>query len=216
MGEQHQDHRPALKVLKGGGQREERALRRLLGWRHLWLVQAGAVLGVLAAGTFLLIPAFDRRAPRVTPEEVAAAATEGHAALVRGLVDVLELDRSQATALRQLLERFEVRAREPRRLREAAQVVLRGAAAGAEAEAPAVDLALRQRRDAQAQLEALDAELVEAVSAGLTPSQKARAAIMLGHYLQRGGAEGPGHVAPAPGAAPSAAPKATTAPAARP
>lgn len=216
MGEQHQDHRPALKVLKGGGQREERALRRLLGWRHLWLVQVGAVLGVLAAGTFLLMPAFDRRAPQVTPEEVAAAATEGHAALVNGLVEVLELDKSQAAHLRRTLDRYDARAREPRHALEAALAVLRGAAAGAEAEAPAVDLALRQRRDAQARLEALDAELVEAVSAGLTPSQKARAAIVLGHYLQRGGADGHGHLPPAPGPAPTAPPKATTAPAARP
>jgi hypothetical protein len=84
-----------------------------------------------------------------------------------------------------------------------------------------VDQALVQRREAQARLEALDAELVEAVSAGLTPSQKARAAIVLGHYLQRGGAEG--HAAlpqaaagPAGPAATPPPPPATTAPAARP
>ncbi|MCM2333734.1 MAG: hypothetical protein NDI82_07285, partial [Anaeromyxobacteraceae bacterium] len=130
--------------------------------------------------------------------------------LVSGLVEVLDLDAAQAAALKRTLDEYEERAREPRRSREAALAVLRGAAAGAEAEAPAVDLALVQRRQAQARLEALDAELVEAVSAGLSPSQKARAAIVLGHYLQRGGAEGHGHAAPAQ----RPRPPATTAPAA--
>jgi hypothetical protein len=225
MGEQRKDQRPTLKVLPGGGQREARALDRLLGRRHSWLLKLGALCGVLAAITFLLIPAFSRRAPRLTAEEVAAAmaASDGLGPLVTGLVEVLDLDARQALALKQTLERFDERARGPRQEREAALAVLRGAAAGSGAEAPAVDLALVQRRQAQARLEALDAELVEAVSAGLSPSQKARAAIVLGHYLQRGGAEGhvhpvqggdgqagqdarPAKAAPAPRTAPAAPP----------
>lgn len=232
MGEQRKDHRPTLKVLPGGGQREARALDRLLGRRHSWLLKLGALCGVLAAITFLLIPAFSRRAPRLTAEEVAAAmaASDGLGPLVTGLVEVLDLDTRQAVALKETLERFDAQAREPRKAREAALAVLRGAAAGSGAEAPAVDLALVQRRQAQARLEALDAELVEAVSAGLSPSQKARAAIVLGHYLQRGGADGPGHAGQAgeagdadragqggQGARPArAAPAPMTAPAAQP
>lgn len=220
MGEQRQDQRPALKVLKGGGGREERGLDRLLNQRHGWLLKLGAAFGVLAAVTFLLIPAFSRRAPHLTAEEVAAAmaATDGVGPVLGGLAEVLDLDARQAAGLKQVLERFDERARGPRASREAALAVLRGAAAGAGAEAPAVDLALVKRREAQAALEALDAELVEAVSAGLTPSQKARAAIVLGHYLQRGGAEGHAHATPAPprAAAPASQPPPTTAPAARP
>jgi hypothetical protein len=211
MSESGQRRRPDLKVLKGGGRGEERALRRLLG--HGWLLKGGALFGVLAAVAFLVIPAFSRRAPRLTAEEVAAAmaSTDGLGPVVSGLVEVLELDQAQAVALQRTLELFDERAREPRQSREAALGVLRGAAAGSGAEAPAVDLALVKRRDAQAKLEALDAELVEAVSTGLTPSQKARAAIVLGHYLQRGGADGHLH-----GGAPAPAAPATKAPAARP
>jgi hypothetical protein len=211
MSDTDQHRRPALKVLKGGGTGEARALQRLLGQRHGWLLKLGALFAVLAAVTFLVIPAFDRRAPHLTAEEVAAAmaASDGLGPVVDGLVEVLELDRTQALALKQTLERFDDAARAPRRDREAALAVLRGAAAGSQAEAPAVDRALVLRREAQGRLEALDAALVEAVSTGLTPSQKARAAIVLGHYLQRGGAEG--HAAPR-----APAPPATTAPAARP
>lgn len=215
MGEQGKERRPTLKVLPGGGRREARALDRLLGQRHSWLLKLGALFGVLAAVTFLLIPAFSRRAPRLTAEEVAAAmaASDGLGPLLTGLVEVLDLDQKQALALKQTLERFDEQARGPRQAREAALAVLRGAAAGSGAEAAAVDTALVQRREAQHRLEALDAELVEAVSAGLSPSQKARAAIVLGHYLQRGGAEGHAHQPPAQ---PPAQPGATTAPAARP
>jgi len=214
MGEQGKDRRPTLKVLPGGGQREAHALQRLLGQRHSWLLKLGALFGVLAAVTFLLIPAFSRRAPRLTAEEVAAAmaASDGLGPLVTGLVEVLDLDQKQALALKQTLERYDEQAREPRRAREAALAVLRGAAAGSGAEAPAVDTALVQRRAAQARLEVLDAELVEAVSVGLSPSQKARAAIVLGHYLQRGGSDGHAHA----DGAPAPPPGATTAPAARP
>lgn len=216
MGEQGKDRRPTLKVLPGGGQREARALDRLLGRRHGWLLKLGALLAVLGAVVFLLVPAFSRRAPRLTAEEVAAAmaASDGLGPLVTGLVEVLELDQKQALALKQTLERYDEQAREPRQAREAALAVLRGAAAGSGAEAPAVDAALVKRRSAQARLEVLDAELVEAVSAGPSPSQKARAAIVLGHFLQRGGAEGHAHQAqpPAPPTAPP--PGATTAPAA--
>lgn len=189
MGDQRQDRRPALKVLQGGGQAEERALQRLLRQPHAWLLKLGAILAVLAAAAFLMIPAFSRHAPHLTAEEVAAAmaATEGLGPVVAGLVEVLDLDGAQAAALKRTLERFDEEAVAPRRARDAALAVLRGAASGTGAEAAAVDLALAQLREAQARLQRLDAGLVEAVSAGLTPSQKARAAIVLGHTHQRGG-----------------------------
>jgi len=225
MGEQRQDGRPALKVLPGGGGGEARALQRLLGQPHAWLLKLGAALTVLAAGAFLLVPAFSRRAPTVSAEEVAAAvsASEGLAPVVTGLALVLDLDAAQAGALEQTLQRYDEAARAPRQAREAALLVLRGAASGTGAEAAAVDQALAQRREAQARLQALEADLVEALSAGLTPSQKARAAIVLGHDLRLGALAGPPRQrgsSPAPGgAAPDevrrAAP-ATTAPAARP
>jgi hypothetical protein len=197
MGEQRQDRRPILRVLPGGGRGEQRALRRLLGQRHGWLLKLGAAAAVLGAAAFLLVPAFSRRAPHLTAEEVAAAmaASEGLGPVVSGLVEVLDLDATQAVALKKTLERYDEAAREPRRAREAAVAVLRGAASGTGAEAAVVDSALVHRREAQARLQALDAELVESVSAGLSPSQKARAAIVLGHYLQRGGEEGHPHEA---------------------
>jgi hypothetical protein len=210
MSDTGQHRRPDLKVLKGGGRAEARALERLLGQRHGWLLKLAALSGVLAAGTFLLIPAFDRRVPRLTAEEVAAAmaATADPGPVVTELVEALDLDPAQARVLQQTLARFDAEALEPRRSLEAALAVLRGAAAGSPAEAVAVDEALVQRRQARARLEVLDAELVEAVAAGLTPSQKARAALALGHHLQRG--------EDARQAAPAGPPPATTAPAARP
>jgi hypothetical protein len=218
MGEQRGERRPALKLLPGGGGGERRALDRILGQPHAWLLKLGAGFAVLAALAFLTIPAFSRRAPVLTAEEVAVAmvASDGLGPAVAGLAEVLDLDAAQSVALKKTLERFDGVAAAPRRAREAALAVLRGAASGTGAEASAVDQALVRRREAQARLQALDAELVEAVSEGLSPSQKARVAIVLGHYLQRGGLEGhpqgpPGATAPA-----STAPSATTAPAAHP
>jgi len=207
-----------LKVIPGGGRGEERALQRLLGTRHAWLLKLGAFFALAGAGAFLLAPAFSRRAPHLTAEEVAAAvaASEGLGPVVTGLVEVLDLDRAQAAALKRTLERFDAAATAPRQERDAALAVLRGAASGTGAEAAAVDVALAQLREAQARLQQLDAELVEAVSVGLTPSQKARAAIVLGHTHQRGVPTGSAPAAPkAPGPAPEDRPV-KTAPAARP
>lgn len=220
MSDQPEARRPVLKVLPGGGRAEERALERLLGTRHAWLLKLGALFALLAAGAFLLAPAFSRRAPHLTAEEVAAAvaASEGLGPVVTGLVEVLDLDPAQGAALRKTLERFDEAAAAPRQAREAALAVLRGAASGTGAEAAAVDVALAQLREAQARLQRLDADLVEAVSVGLTPSQKARAAVVLGQAHQRGrqGDHAPsGAAAPRPGASPAPdARPATTAPAA--
>jgi hypothetical protein len=132
MSDTGQHRRPDLKVLEGGGRGEARALQRLLGQPHAWLLKLGALFGVLAAVAFLLVPAFDRRAPRLTAEEVAAAmaAADGLGPVVDGLVEVLDLDRKQALALKQTLERFDDAAGPARRARDAALAVLRGAAAG--------------------------------------------------------------------------------------
>jgi len=208
MGEQRQVQRPALRVLKGGGQAERRALRRLTGGRHRWLLALGIALALLAGAAFLFAPAFTQRVPHLTPEEVAASqAASGAEPLVKALAEVLDLDPGGILALRQGLDRFDARAAAPLRRRDLALRVLRGAASGAGAEAGAVDTALEQLREAQRALADLDGELVEAVSAGRTPSQKARAALLLGRHHERVAPEGRSATAsPEPGAAAAAPP----------
>jgi hypothetical protein len=221
MGEERRVGPPTLRVLKGEGRGEQRALRRLTGPRHRWLLLVGLGCAVLAAGAFLLAPAFSLRVPRLTPEEVAAgrAGAQGNDPLVTGLAEVLDLDAAGTLALRHGLERFDVDER------DAALDVLRGAAAGAAAEAAGVDAALVRLRAALRRLAELDGELVEAVSAGRTPAQKARAALLLGRHHERvapeGKANAPHRGAAAPTAPASGAPDARlaparTAPAARP
>jgi hypothetical protein len=138
---------------------------------------------------------------------------------------VLDLDAAGTLALRRGLERFDVDAAGPLAERDAALEVLRGAAGGAAADAAGVDAALTRLRAALRRLAELDGELVEAVSAGRTPAQKARAALLLGRHHERVAPEGraaalhPDAAAPiAPaGGAPDARPApARTAPAARP
>ena len=205
MTELGQERRRAFRVIAGEGRGERRALERVLGRRHLWLWKFMAGFLVLCAVAFMLAPAFGRRAPHVTPEEVAAAleASEGLGPLVAGLAEVMELDARQAAALEGTLARFDARATPLRLQREAALQVLRGAASGEGAEGEVVEVALGQLREAQERLHALDRDLLEAVTPGLTPSQRARAALVLGHHLQRGGQAPP-------------APQATTAPATHP
>jgi hypothetical protein len=194
-------------------------MRRVMGRRNAWLLSTAVACGLLAAVAFLLAPAFSRQAPHLTQEEVAAAvaASEGHGPFLGSLAEVLGLDAGQAAALGRTLDRFDRTALAPRQARDAALEVLRGVPRGPEAESAVVDEALANLRAAQARLQQLDAELVEAAAEGLAPWQRARVALLLGHYHERGGPEARAEESGArnPGA-PHAVRPARTAPAARP
>lgn len=224
MGEQRKEQRPAFRLIQGEGRSQDRAMRRVMGRRNTWLLSVSVACGLLAAVAFLVAPAFSRQAPHLTPEEVAAAvaASEGHGPFLGSLAEVLELDAGQTAALGRTLDRFDRTALAPRQARDAALEVLRSVPRGPEVEAEAsaaaaVDEALASLRAAQARLQALDAELVEAAAEGLAPWQRAQVALLLGHYHERGGPEGRAEErAAARGQAPHEVRPARRAPAARP
>lgn len=189
MGEQGHRQRPILRVLPGGGQGAGRPPEQLLPPRHTWLILVGVTCLVLAAAGFLMAPAFSHRPPRITEAQAAAvqAVSEGTPAFVGGLAELLGLDAAATARLDGLVREFD-RRREPlRRDQEEALGVLRLAAGQPEVEAATVDRALARLLAAQAALQALDAELTERATAGLSPSQRARAALLLGQFQRRVG-----------------------------
>jgi hypothetical protein len=114
MGEERQVRRPALRVVKGEGRGEQRALRRLTSQPHRWLLALGAAAAVLAGALFLLTPALSIRHPAIlpplpVPPEAAPRPTpaEARRARVARLAEALELDEAKARALAVALERYD-------------------------------------------------------------------------------------------------------------
>ncbi len=116
-----------------------------------------------------------------------------------GLATVLDLDTEQALKLGQTMSRFDDRRKAIRDQAHDARETLRTAATGGKATAAEVDGAVAKLLDLRAQSQALDKELLQAVTQSLTPQQKARAVLFLGSFRHRMdrhmmmGGPGPGH-----------------------
>jgi Spy/CpxP family protein refolding chaperone len=118
-----------------------------------------------------------------------------------GLASVLDLDTEQALKLGQAMAKFDERRKAIREQARDARETLRTAATGGKVTAAEVDGAVAKLLDLRGQSQALDKEMLQAVSQGLSPQQKARAVLFLGSFRHRmdrhmmrgpGGPMGPG------------------------
>lgn len=126
---------------------------------------------------------------RDMPERV-----EKRARLARtlGLAEALDLDAPQALKLGESIARFDERRLAAHRQLFDAHQALRKAAAGEKASAAEVDQAIQKVLDARAQVQAIDREMIAAVTKDLSPEKKARAVLFLESFQRR---FGPRHLA---------------------
>ncbi len=141
--------------------------------------------------------------PRPNPERM-----EKRMRLARtlGLAEALDLDTAQALKLGDTLAKFDDRRAAARKQVRDATEVLRNAAGGAgtqKATAADVDGAIARVLDGRAQLQAIDRDMLQAITKDLSPEQKARAALFLGRFRERierrmwmGPGGGPGMMGP--------------------
>ena len=102
-----------------------------------------------------------------------------------GLAEALDLDDAGALRVRDVLARHaEKRLPIQRAVRDNVRI-LRDAAQGDQAAAGQVDTALARLKDARAQRQALDQELLQQITQGLSPEKKARAALFLARFRER-------------------------------
>jgi hypothetical protein len=107
-----------------------------------------------------------------------------------GLAEALDLGEAEALKLRETLAGFDARSAPLRaQMREAMEVVRRSARGDAAAQ-KGLDEALRKLREVGGQMRALHDEMLQAVTKGLDPQAKARAALFLQRFHQRMGAIG--------------------------
>jgi hypothetical protein len=148
-------------------------------------------------------------AAAAVPGQPDAARAEKRMRLARtlGMAEVLDLDTAQALKLGDTLARFDDRRKAARNQAMAATDLLRDAARGSANPRPtaaAVDGAIGKLLDARTQLQAIDREMLQAITKDLSPEQKARAALFLGRFRESierhmwmrgmaGGPGGPGH-----------------------
>jgi hypothetical protein len=125
-------------------------------------------------------------------------------ALTLGLATALDLDEAHALRLGDTVAKFTDRRRAVHeQLRDARQTLER-AAQGEKVSGQEVDQAIAKILDGRAQIQAIDRELVQAVTKDLPPDKKARAVLFLGkfqrhfgrgagmHMMMRRGPGGPG------------------------
>ena len=172
------------------------------------------LIALLLLPALALADAPRKNAPAVAiPAQPEAARAEKRMRLARtlGLAEVLDLDTAQALKLGDTLASFDDRRKAARNQALAATDLLRDAARGTATPRPtaaAVDGAIGKLLDARAQLQAIDREMLQAITKDLSPEQKARAALFLGrfresierHMWMRGMAGGPGGRGPGDGA----------------
>ncbi len=108
-------------------------------------------------------------------------------ARVLGLTEALDLDEAQAVKMQETLAKFDARRRPLIRSIHDSTQVLRRAAGGDQASQAQVDQAVSRIFDAHAQLQQVDREMYQAVTQGLSPQKRARAAIFLAHFQGRFG-----------------------------
>ncbi|HEY6097877.1 MAG TPA: hypothetical protein VIW03_00510, partial [Anaeromyxobacter sp.] len=124
-------------------------------------------------------------------------------ALTLGLAEALDLDQAQALKLGDVVAKFVDRRRAVHEQVRDARVTLRKAAQGEKVAAADVDQAIAKVLDGRAQIQAIDRELVGAVTRDLTPEKKARAVLFLGRFQSRfGRGGGPGMHPGMPGGGP--------------
>jgi len=104
-----------------------------------------------------------------------------------GLAEALDLDTAQALKLGDTMAKYDERRRPIRKQMAEASEELRAAARGTGQKASAgdVDGAIAKLLDGRAQLQAIDREMLQAVTKDLSPEQKARAALFLGRFRER-------------------------------
>ncbi len=120
------------------------------------------------------------------PEALARIEKRVRLAATLGITEALDLDEKGAMKMRDIFAKdIEKRAAVMKQLRDNMAIV-RNAARGDTAAAGQVDGALTKLRDARAQIQKIDDETFQAVTAGLTPEKKAKAALFLARFHERG------------------------------
>jgi hypothetical protein len=102
-----------------------------------------------------------------------------------GLAEALDLDTAQALKLGEAMDRFDARRAAVWHQAQDARDALRRAAQGEKVAAGDVDGAISKILDARAQSQALDKEMIQALTQGLSPERKARAVLFMGQFRQR-------------------------------
>ena len=125
------------------------------------------------------------QAPRPDPERM-----EKRMRLARtlGLAEALDLDTAQALRLGDTMAKYDERRKPIRKQMTEANEVLRTAARGGGGQkqsAADVDGAIAKLLEGRSQLQAIDREMLQAVTKDLSPEQKARAALFLGRFRER-------------------------------
>ncbi len=132
-----------------------------------------------------------------TPEQVQQMQKRARLALTLGLAVALDLDQAQALKLGDTVGRFADRRRAIHEQLRDAHETLRRAAHGEKVAPGDVDQAITKLLDGRQQVQAIDRELVGAVTKDLAPEKKARAVLFLEHFQRRFGRGGPGmHMGP--------------------
>lgn len=126
------------------------------------------------------------------PMDAQAMQKRARLALTLGLAVALDLDDAQALKLGDTVAKFGERRRAiHEQLRDARQT-LRKAAQGEKVGGADVDQAIAKMLDGRAQIQAIDRDLVTAVTKDLTPEKKARAVLFLARFERRFGRGEPG------------------------
>ncbi len=126
-------------------------------------------------------------APQARNDQARAERAEKRMRLARtlGLAEALDLDTAAALRLGEQLAKFDERRKAVRKQAADSRDVLRTAARGGKATAAEVDGAIAKLLEARAKMQALDREMLQAITRDLSPEQKARAALFLGTFRDR-------------------------------
>ena len=136
----------------------------------------------MAVLTLALLPLGALAAPPAADPEREEAERQMRVARVVGLAEELELDTAQALRMAEALRRFDER-RQPlqEQVRESARILQR-AARGDNEMLSQVEQAAQRAFDARAQLAALDREMYQELSKGLSPEKRARLALFMARF----------------------------------
>jgi hypothetical protein len=159
--------------------------------RGLALALALVPLGALAIPSEQPTARADARAGTAPDHPAAAAFSESRLRLTRslGLAVALDLDEDQAGRMRNLMAKYDVRCQALRRRHLEASRLVRRVAGGERATPDATDRAIREALDLEAQIGQVHREMFEELSNGLSPRQRARAAVFFAAFRDRFGVE---------------------------
>jgi Spy/CpxP family protein refolding chaperone len=157
--------------------------------RGLVFALAVAPLGALA------LPSDQPAAPAKTQAAPADRSSEAFGpkrlrlARSLGLAVALDLEEDQAGQMRALMAKYDARCRPLRRRHLEASRLVRRIAHGERATASVTDAAVREALDLEAQIGQVHREMFEELSSGLSPRQRARAAVFFAAFRDRFGVE---------------------------